>query len=101
MTMLHTVNKSPFQNDSLESCVKHVKEGSAILLIEDGVLGAVKNSRVSEMVANAAKTIKVYALAPDMDARGIKGKVLDGIELVDYNGFVDLVAEYDSTTAWL
>jgi len=27
--------------------------------------------------------------------------VIDGIEMVDYAGFVDLVAEYSATQAWL
>ena len=35
MSELHTVNKSPFEKSSLESCLSHVAEGSAVLLIED------------------------------------------------------------------
>jgi sulfur transfer complex TusBCD TusB component (DsrH family) len=27
---------------------------------------------------------------PDMDARGVTGKLIDGVTLVDYAGFVDL-----------
>ncbi len=37
MTMLHTVNKSPFEKTSLDSCLRFAQEGSAILLLEDGV----------------------------------------------------------------
>jgi tRNA 2-thiouridine synthesizing protein B len=35
-------------------------------------------------------------------ARGIKPQdVIDGIQLVDYSGFVDLVTQHDRTAAWL
>jgi tRNA 2-thiouridine synthesizing protein B len=27
--------------------------------------------------------------------------VIDGLEIVDYGGFVDLVTEYDKVQAWL
>ena len=35
MTMLHTVNKSPFEKDSMTSCLRLSADGSSILLIED------------------------------------------------------------------
>ena len=38
--MLHTVNKSPTERNTLGSCLKHVNKGSVVLLIEDGVYGA-------------------------------------------------------------
>lgn len=40
--LLHTVNKSPFERNALESCLQHAKKGSSVLLIEDGVYGAIK-----------------------------------------------------------
>jgi len=33
--MLHTVNKSPFERNTLQSCLRLAKPGSAILLIEE------------------------------------------------------------------
>jgi tRNA 2-thiouridine synthesizing protein B len=99
--MLHTINKSPFQNNSLESCLRVAQEGSAILFIEDGVYGALKDTAVSPAVEAAMKKLKVYALAPDLDARGVKDRVIDGIELVDYSGFVDLAAESNKVQSWL
>ena len=47
------------------------------------------------------KTVPVYVLEPDVEARGMKGRVVEGVKLVDYGGFVDLVAEYPTTQAWL
>lgn len=99
--MLHTINKSPFEKNSLESCLAHAKKGSTILLIEDGVYAALKGSAVSDQVKKAMAEFTICALEPDLKARGIRGKVMDGIQLVDYSGFVDLVVANDKTQAWL
>ena len=99
--ILHTVNKSPFERNALTSCLEHVTEGAAVLLIEDGVYGAMKGTHFSTQVEKALATVQVYALRQDIEARGIQGKILDGVGLVDYGGFVDLVAEHSPIIAWL
>ena len=99
--MLHTVNKSPTERNTLDSCLAHVKKGSAILLIEDGIYAATKGTASAKQLEAAMKTVPVYALQPDIEARGMTGRVLDGVKLVDYGGFVDLVAEHPSVQAWL
>ena len=100
--MLHTVNKSPFEKSSLKSCIRIAAEGSSILLLEDGVYGAVKGTENSSMVSDAMGKIKVYVMGPDLDARGVnKDNLIDGINVVDYGGFVDLVAEHSATQSWL
>lgn len=101
MAILHTVNKSPFDMNSLERCLASAKDGSGILLIEDGVYAALKGSTTASMVEDAIKKHKVYALAPDLAARGLADRVIDGIELVDYAGFVDLAAEHSIVQNWL
>jgi tRNA 2-thiouridine synthesizing protein B len=99
--MLHTVNKSPTERNALESCFKYLKKGSAVLLIEDGVYGALKGSTTTKMVEQTLKNFPIYALYPDIEARGMQDRVIDGIKLVDYSGFVDLVAEHATIQAWL
>ena len=99
--MLHTVNKSPTERNALESCLKYLKKGSAVLLIEDGVYGALKGCTSTKMVEQALKNFPIYALYPDVEARGMQDRVIDGIKLVDYSGFVDLVAEHPTVQAWL
>ena len=57
MAMLHTVNKSPFERNTFDSC---------------------------------------------LNARGMTDdQVIDGIKVVDYEGFVDLTAECENVQAWL
>ena len=99
--MLHTVNKSPFENKALEACLKFARKGSAVLLIEDGVYAAARNTAVSKQVEAAMKDVAIYALAPDVAARGMQNRVMDGVRLVDYGGFVDLVVEHNAVQSWL
>lgn len=102
MPILHTVNKSPFERDSLESCLKYAQDGAAVLLIEDGVYAALAGTSAESKVKAALNNLKVYALGADLKARGFsEERVIDGISLVDYAGFVDLAAEHDKVQAWL
>lgn len=100
-TMLHTVNKSPFENGSLQACLKHARQGSAVLLIEDGVYAAAGDTAVSKQLQEVLKSVPIYALKPDVEARGLQTRVIDGVHLVDYAGFVDLVAEHNAVQSWL
>ena len=99
--MLHIVNKSPFQTSTLESCLRMAQAGSALLLIEDAVYAATVGSTAEAGLRQACDTLKVFALQPDMDARGVTGKLIDGVTLVDYGGFVDLTVEYPTSHSWL
>ncbi len=98
--MLHTVNKSSFERNSLKSCINTIDDTSVILLIEDGVISATKNIN-SSMIANLANQGRVYALQGDVEARGVSSKLVDNIKLVDYTGFVDLVVEHGTSVSWV
>ena len=99
--MLHTVNKSPFDDTTLETCLKFASQGSAVLLIENGVYAAGRGTAVSKQVQEALKSVSIYALKPDLDARGMQNRVMDGVHVVDYGGFVDLVVEHNTVQSWL
>ena len=102
MSILHTVNKSPFDRNSLEACVRLAAKGGSVLLIEDGVYGAMKGTSKSDMVTNAMKDLTFYVLGPDLKARGVdEGKLIEGVKVVDYSGFVNLTVENDKAQAWL
>lgn len=95
--MLHIVNKSPAQTTALASCLRLAQPGSTLLLIEDGVYAATQ----AEVIAPALRQLKVIALQPDLAARGVAGRLVDGITTVDYAGFVDLVATHPNNQSWL
>ncbi len=97
--MLHTVNKSPFTHNTLTEAARFATKGSVILLIEDGTLAARSGSKHEPALKEIMSRNDVYALEPDMKARGV-GSVAEGVKLVDYDGFVDLVAQHKTNT-WL
>ncbi len=72
------------------------------MLIEDAVYAAQKPESLNGTLADVMVENAVYALEPDIQARGIPTeRILDEITLVDYAGFVDLVTQYDNTMSWL
>ncbi len=99
--MLHIVNKSATERNSVESCLRLATKGSAVLLIEDAVYSATKGSTAAANIQAAMADLQIYALGPDLDARGMSARVLDGVKIVDYGGFVDLVAENNVCQSWL
>ena len=99
--MLHIVNKSPYEKSSLTSCLAHALKGSAVLLIEDAVYAATRGNGAEAAVKRALAEVKVYALGPDLEARGMAASVIEGVQVVDFGGFVDLVAEYRTSQSWL
>lgn len=100
--MLHTVNKSPFERNAMDSCLRLSRDNDAVLFYEDGIYATLKGTTMESRVADALKTKKVYVLTPDLEARGMGADdVIDGIQAVDYAGFVELVTESTSVQAWL
>jgi len=99
--MLHIVNKSHTQTNALASCLRLAKPGQALLLIEDGIYAATAAGAAGSGIAEAIKQLAVYALLPDVQARGMDGKLVDGVTAVGYDGFVDLVAEHPNNQSWL
>jgi len=97
--MLHTINKSPFRSNSLEMATRFIQPGEPILFFEDGVYAAQENTKVSESVKSLMKNNPVYALQADIKARAVT-KIIDGIKVVDYTGFVTLVEE-NKVQNWL
>lgn len=102
MSTLHIVNKSPFERNSLGSCMRLAEKGSAVLLFEDGVIGAMQNTKFSSKITQAMNDHSFYVLGPDIKARGLSSsKVIDGINVIDYDGFVDLTTEHETVQSWL
>ncbi|MCP4751163.1 MAG: sulfurtransferase complex subunit TusB [Proteobacteria bacterium] len=97
--MLHTVNHSPFRSDSLGTCLRFLLPGDVLLLIEDGVYGAQDGTRFSQEIRTAMESNAVCVLEPDLRARGVSD-LIDGVEKIDYDGFVGLVEEHQ-VVGWL
>ncbi len=84
----------------IQGLKNRVKEIPALFIATISV--SLDNLEVNKITAiNNANGISFCVLGPDVQARGIEGKLADGIKVVDYDGFVDLVAEHDTVQAWL
>ncbi len=91
--MLHTINKSPFAHNNLESCLRFAKKGDPIVLYEDGVYAAAAGTEIEPKIKDVLKDHPVYVIEADVKARGIT-KVIDGIDMCDYYCFVSLVEQH-------
>ena len=98
--MLHIVNKSPTDGSAFDSALRLSGSG-ALLLIEDAVYGATRGNPAEARVRDALERLKIYVLAPDLEARGMADRLTEGVTAVDYGGFVDLVAEHPNCQSWL
>ena len=103
MSTLHTVNKSPFERNSLDTCLSVTGTDATVLMIEDGVSGALQDTVASTRISDAmGKGVKFAVLGEDLNARGLSAdRVMDGISVVDYAGFVQLAADHDNVQSWL
>lgn len=100
--MLHTINKSPYERNSLDTCLRLAKQGSTVLFIEDAVYAAITGSSLESKIRQACEQYEFCVLGPDLKARGLdEVKLIDGIRVVDYGGFVDLAVSHDRIQSWL
>jgi len=98
--MLHIINKSPLSNNALESCLRVAVSGD-ILLTEDAVYAATSGNAFETKLREAMGRFKVYVLQPDLDARGLGDRLIEGVSAVDHGGFVDLASSNNSCQSWL
>lgn len=98
--MLNIVNKSPQATCVLDSALR-VAQSGGLLLIEDGVYAATKGNTSETRLRDAMAQLKIYALLPDLEARGVADRLIEGVTPIDYAGFVDLVVEYPNSQSWL
>ena len=99
--MLHIVNKSPLERSTLASCLAAAQPGAAVLLIEDGVYAATRGNAAQAKLRAAMANLEIFVLAPDLEARGMAQSLAEGVKLVDYAGFVELVAQHKNCQSWL
>lgn len=85
MSVLHLLNRP----EALDSCVAHVVDGDAVLLLGDGVYAA-HDPRLAGLDASA--------IDEDADARAVA--LAPPVRPVGYDGFVALVTDHDASVSW-
>ena len=95
--ILHTVNRSPFQQATLAQCIQRYADGDGIILLEDGVYGALQHSPQARQLS----ATNCFAIETDMQARGLSDKsLIEAIELIDFEHFVELSCRYSLVMSW-
>jgi tRNA 2-thiouridine synthesizing protein B len=101
MTILHTVNKSPFHDSTLSSCLAICSNQDSVIFIEDGVFGAIETSPLAFSIQKLSSAgTRFFALDNDVIARGIAEKLLPNITQVSYQDFVRLSVECKQIQSW-
>ncbi|MBP6121515.1 MULTISPECIES: sulfurtransferase complex subunit TusB [Providencia] len=85
--MLYTIAKSPFNCD-FPVLLRLITNQDAVLLIQDGVIVAIDQSKYLNELQNTG--VQIYALEADIIARGLQNKISEAVSLVTYQGFVRL-----------
>ncbi len=89
--MLHIVK----HYRSLAEALSYASADDTILLTEDAVYAAIAGHKSHSELTGIQL---IYCLSADVDARGVQ--VADNIELVDFEGFVELTELHASSLTW-
>ena len=99
MSVLHLINKSPFSHSAAMECLQMVQPGDSILLLEEGVYGALEHSPLSDRL-KALQGVAVCALEPDLTARAISTNCLPTVRIIGMADFVQLAIAHEQSLSW-
>lgn len=98
---LHTYNKSLDAGEArLQTCLRMLASGDSLLLLEDGVYVALQLREGTQLHDMIPPDVRLYALAPDLAARGISAKIPAGFSGIDYASFVQLCLTHPRVVNW-
>jgi len=98
MPVLHIVRLSPHRSSDLERALATATRGAHVLLVQDAVTAAADTEGGRALAARAREAgVAVHALREDLAARGV-ARVAEGIDVVDYGAWVDLVEAHVPVT---
>ncbi|NOH73062.1 sulfurtransferase complex subunit TusB [Vibrio pectenicida] len=81
---------------ALEEVNKVYLDTDILLLIQDAVYAVNPLHRTYPLL----KKFNILVLKSDLEARGILNRVSPSINVVDYEGFVDLTVEHATSLTW-
>lgn len=95
--VLHTLNRGPASN-SLQQCLAQLSAGDALVLLGDGVYCALAGTaEIDQLLVRGAS---IYALAPDVTARGLQDRCAGTVELIDFEQLATLSESFARQLAW-
>jgi tRNA 2-thiouridine synthesizing protein B len=98
---LHTYNKSLDAGEArLQDCLRMLTSGDSLLLVEDAVYLAPQLGQGSTLRAAIPDGVRLYALTPDLAARGLSTRIPADFSGIDYDGFVQLCLAHPRVVNW-
>lgn len=98
MSTLHLISKSPFAHSALDDYLRACGERATLVLIEDAVNAALRDSTWAMRLQQAGHT--VFVLDADCAARGLTAKIEPAFTRIDYARFVQLCCEHAPLVSW-
>ncbi|QSA98526.1 sulfurtransferase complex subunit TusB [Methylococcus sp. EFPC2] len=97
MAVLHLLYRSPAESSTWSQCWARTGREDAVLLLEDAVYAVAMEPTLEKLAAAS----KIFILSADLVARGVPSSSLpQGVETVDYAGFVELTERYPLSLSW-
>ena len=98
-TILHIINAGQSASKLRDGPLELISDTDAILFIENGVYNVVSTRGNKSLLCEIRA--KIYVLTLDLQARGFgEQDIMDHVKAIDYDGFVDLTAQFDSSISW-
>ena len=95
--MLHLISGSPVATAVLE----RIDSGSSVVFLENAVLWILQKGQLSGRLAGMLADHHLYALSDDLIMRGIDAdQIVQGIEVIDYKGLVELIVAHPLIQSW-
>lgn len=101
LSPLHLVFTSPFQHQGLKNALATSQSGHCILLLENGVYGALKSCEL--LNTTKSKHLALFALEASVIATGVsqmQAGLHPHIQLISWEEFVALTTHAQPITSW-
>jgi tRNA 2-thiouridine synthesizing protein B len=95
--VLHLVFQSPIETAVLE----RIDSGDVVVFLENAVLRVLQNSVISDTLTRQADRNRLCVLSDDIAIRGISpNELIEGLEVIDYAGLVELTVNNPVIQSW-
>ena len=95
--MLHLITQSPIDR----AIFQRLGAGDDVLFLDKAVLNLLQKGCLSTALRSLLAQHQLYALADDLELRGIgSAELLKGLKVIDYAGFVDLTVKNIHIQTW-
>jgi tRNA 2-thiouridine synthesizing protein B len=95
--VLHLIFQSPIESAILE----RIDSGDIVVFLENAVLRTLQNSAISNTLAQQLGRNRLCVLSDDIAVRGIApDELVQGIEVIDYAGLVELTVNNPVIQSW-